>query len=387
MLSEYAMQPSNLPNCCHARCWSGCACCKKRRIYLCKMFSCCLFLIIFLTQSVSAGEYFDQYGLSPGSLPVDLGVQPLGYPSGVISVVMQHDRILQRALKNSNTPLKTHPFKRGADMVALLADKRLEAGLIGDMPTILAAASGHVFIAGLVKQATTSIVAREGVRIDSLAGKRIGYVEASSAHHTLLQGLVAAGVKGSQVTLIPISIADMPEALARGQIDAFSAWEPAPSIALGQNPENHVIFRGVSTDYFVLERNFVKRSPELALQLLAGFVRAVEWMRRSQHNAEKAVRWAIADAEKFSGKSNSLSVKQIVMITHREILDIPSAPVILLDPASPPLQKQFQFLQSLNKLPTDASWENLKRAMHYDGLPKIFADRQAYQLRSYDYEE
>lgn len=351
------------------------------------LFFYCIFLVLTLFTNANAEEYFDRYGLSPVSPNVDIGVQPLGYPSGIISAVMQRDRILKQALQNSQHPLKMHPFKRGADMVPLFADGRIEAGLVGDMPTILAAASGHVFVAGLVKQATTSIVAKEGVQIDSLAGKRIGYVEASSAHHTLLQAFAAAGIQGSQVTLIPIGIADMPEALARGDIDAFSAWEPAPSIALAKNPDNHVIFRGVSTDYFLLERRFVKRSPDLALHVIAAFVRSIEWMRRSKSNTEKAVNWAIADATHFSGKPNPLSVKQIVVITHREILDIPSAPVILVDSASPPLQKQFQFLRTLNKLPPDASWDNLKESMQYDGLSRVLADKRTYQLRQYDYED
>ena len=126
------------------------------------------FLGLMLSGICPAEEYFDKYGLSPASAPLDLGIQPLGYPSGLISAVMQHDRILKDALIKAGHPLQAHAFRRGADMVKPLADKRLEAGLLGDMPTILAAASGSIWIVGLVKQTSTAIVARGKVasRVD-----------------------------------------------------------------------------------------------------------------------------------------------------------------------------------------------------------------------------
>ena len=113
-------------------------------------------------------------------------------------------------------PLQTHPFRRGADMLTLFSDKRLEAGLLGDMPTLLAAASGDVSIVGLAKKSPTAIVARDQTQVRGLAGKRIAYVEASSAHQTLLQGLSAAGLKDSDVRLLPMRVDDMPDALKRG---------------------------------------------------------------------------------------------------------------------------------------------------------------------------
>jgi sulfonate transport system substrate-binding protein len=331
-------------------------------------------------------EYFDSYGLSPASATVDIGVQPLGYPSGVISAVMQRDRILKKALAASQQPLKTHPFRRGADMVPLLADQRLEAGLIGDMPTLLSASTGAVWIVGLVKQTSTAIVAKGATQTASLAGKRIGFVETSSAHLTLLQGLSAAGVSESQVTLIPVNVGDMPDALERGDIDAFAAWEPAPTIALAKSNKNHTVFRGLTSDYFVITRAFATRSPEGARHVVASLLRAIEWMRLSQDNLQKAAQWAMADTSAFSGKPGALSTAQIASITRREILDIPSAPTILITPGTAPLKSEFQFLTKLKKLPPGGTWDNVATAFAYDGLPRVLAELRTYQVRSFDYE-
>lgn len=344
-------------------------------------------LAMFFPAISGAEQYFDRYGLLPASPTVDLGVQPLGYPSGVISAVMRHDRILQKALADGKLPLQTHPFWRGADMVALLAEHRLEAGLLGDMPTILAASTASVWIVGLVKQTSTAIVAKGDAQARDLVGKHIGYVEASSAHHTLLQGLASAGLDETQVKLVSLRIDEMPDALERGDIDAFAAWEPAPSIALGNSNKNRIVFRGLSTDYFVIERDFAKRFPQAALHVVAGFLRAIEWMRRSQHNVEKAARWTLADGEGFSGKPASLSVAQIASITQREILNIPSAPTILSSPGAPPLKNEFQFLARLGKLPSGAKWENVEAAFTYDGLARVMTEARAFQIGTFDYEE
>jgi NitT/TauT family transport system substrate-binding protein len=368
--------------------------CAARRFWH-RAFPITLLLLGLVGAKPAAAEYFDSYGLAPASPTLDLGVQPLGYPSGVISAVMARDRILAKALLELRRPLKVHPFKRGADMLPLLADGRLEAGLLGDMPTLLAAAEGRVWIAGLVKQTSTAIVAKGDLQVRDLVGKRIAYVEASSAHLTLLQGLAAAGLAPTQVQLLPMGVAEMPAALQRGEIDAFAAWEPAPTIALSQNEKNHIVFRSHSSDYFVVQREFAQQSPRAAQQLLAAYLRAIEWMRRSQLNLERAARWALVDTQAFAGQVQAgaaatparadATVAQIAAITRREILDVPSAPVILLDPAAPALYKEFQFLGRLGKLPPAAQWSNVEAAFRYEGLEQVQAQARTFAVRSFDY--
>jgi ABC-type nitrate/sulfonate/bicarbonate transport system substrate-binding protein len=351
------------------------------------MALCCSLALAFLHPTKALAQaYFDAYGLASESPTVDVGVQPLGYPSGVISAVMQRDRILKKTLLDAKLPLKMHPFRRGADMLGLLSERKLDAGLLGDMPTILAASVGRVVIVGLVKQTSTAIVARGTNQVAGLSGKRIAFVEASSAHHTLLQGLASAGIAQSQVNLVPLGVGDMPEALERGDVDAFAAWEPAPTIAMGKSEKNHIVFRGQSSDYFVLEQDFVQRSPQAARHVVASFYRAIEWMRRSPANLNRAARWALADTTAFSGKPAQLGAVQVASITHREILSIPSAPTLLINPAAPPLKGEYQFLSGLGKLPAAAQWENVEKAFRYDGLAQVLNDARTYRLRSFDYD-
>lgn len=320
------------------------------------------------------------------SLVVDIGVQPLGIPSGVVSAVMQRDRVLQRALGAQRGPAVFHPFWRGPDIVPLLSRRQLEVGLLGDMPTLMVTVGGQAVIVGLVKQTSTAIVGRGVVQVGELAGKRVGYVEGSSAHHTLLQGLRSAGLDEQRVRLLPLAVSEMPAALAAGQIDAFAGWEPAPAIALAASRDNRVVFRGLTSDYLVFGRAFVEQQPEAALQVTAAFVRALEWMRRSQANLEQAVRWMKADALAFSGKPLAVADEQAARIVRQDLLDVPSAPAIPGRLSTPPLRGEFDFLARQGRLPEGAQWSAVEAALAYDGLSRVLADTKRYRVSIFDYE-
>ena len=141
----------------------------------------------------------------------------------------------------------------------------------------------------------------------------------------------------------------------------------------------------MSADYFVISKAFETRSPESARILIAGFVRAIEWMRRSQKNLEMAATWAIADGRAFSTLATEVPVSQVATITRREILNIPSAPVILYPSDRPPLQSEFRFLKEKGKLPDIGQWENVATALSYDGLGKVMSEPRRYGLDTFDY--
>lgn len=337
--------------------------------------------------SIEAEEYYDRYDLTPRSNSFDIGVQPLGYPTGMVGAVMRRDRLMRQQLEKLQQPFNAFAFRRGPDIVKFLGKGRLEGGLMGDMPTIVAASQGEIVIVGIVKLTSSAVVSRENGLLERLAGKRVGYVEGSSAHHTLLQGLGSVGLSEKDVTLIAMGVDDMPEALEQGKIDAFAAWEPAPSVAMANNRTNRIIFRGQSTDYFVMSRDYVRQHPEAAREVIAGFVRALQWMRRSRQNIELAATWTMADGEALTGKAPRVTIAQAIEITRREILDIPSAPAI--PPASgtdQTLASEFRFLRRHGKIPDNTPWERVSTAFQYDGLREVMREKNRYRLTTFDYE-
>lgn len=351
--------------------------------------ACCLAgVMIWMTAgSAWAQDYVDRYALAAGSAELDVGVQPQSYPNGVIGAVMRRDRLLRSELSKLGTPLKTHAFKRGADMLPLISDARLDAGLIGDMPTTIAAAVGKVWIVGLAEVSQNAIVTYGRSRVQDLAGKRIGYVPVSTAHSTLMRGLASSKLGSADVKLIPLTNAELPGALARKEIDAFAGWEPAISMALGASAQSRIVFRGLSVDYFVLSRAFERASPEAARVLVAGFALSIEWMRRSPKNVEAAARWVLADSKEFTGTATEVPVSQVVAITRSGILNVPSAPVIVKTPGEQPLKSEYDLLKSLGKLPVDERWDNVVSSFQYDGLRQVMAAPRQYALKSFDYDK
>lgn len=342
-------------------------------------------LLQFAAGPASARANMDRLALNASSTTLDMGVQPLSYPNGVIGAVMRHDRILQAELTRLGTPLRTHAFKSGADMLAPIGENKLHAGLIGDMPTAIAASTQQVWIVGLTEVSQNAIVTRGGAPIRELAGKRIGYVPVSTAHSTLEQGLSAAQLSAKDVILVPLTIGELPGAFARGEIDAMAAWEPAVSQVLAAHRDNHVVFRSQSVDYFVISRAFASQSPEAAQALIAGFVRAFGWMRQSRTNVERAARWVLAEGQAFTGTPIPIGVSQIVDMTRGGILNIPSAPHIVRSSTTIPLKAEYELLASLKQLPAGAQWEHVATSFDFDGLRRVLTQPRQFKVRTYDY--
>jgi NitT/TauT family transport system substrate-binding protein len=91
-----------------------------------------------------------------------------------------------------------------------------------------------VIVANLAGKGT-AIVAATGVPIHAIAdlkGKRVGYLPLSIHDILLREELRKVDLRPSDLTLIRLAPADMPPALQRGDIEAFSGNEPNATIAV-----------------------------------------------------------------------------------------------------------------------------------------------------------
>jgi NitT/TauT family transport system substrate-binding protein len=111
----------------------------------------------------------------------------------------------------------------------------VEFGVLG-IPSVLAGISQNEDIKVIASAADggTGIVGNEEIQdVEELSGKKVGYVPGSSQEILLRQTLAQAGMDAdTDVELVNIGFADMPDALERGDIDAFSSAEVGPSIAI-----------------------------------------------------------------------------------------------------------------------------------------------------------
>lgn len=338
--------------------------------------------------STQAEDYFDKYDLKPVAGFVDLGVQPNAYPLAFISAVMMRDRLLRDELKQQNLTLRAFPFKKGNDIVKLVGNGKLEVAFLGDMPTVNTIASTPTSVVGLGKRNFSSIVARDFSRLDELKGRKIGFSAGSSSHLVLMRGLKGANMTEKDVTLVPLDPAAMPDALDQGAVDAYSAWEPTPSISLARSPKNRAIYRGMSTDWVVFSREFAERDANVSQMLVAAYVRSLNWMRKSKENLDRAGAWVLAETEKFNGEPAKVTAAKAIEIARKDLLEVPGAPSVptLVDGA-PPLSREFAFLKEQGRIAATVDDAFIRDAFAFDGLRKVQADPKKYRLFSFDYDE
>lgn len=326
-------------------------------------------------------------GFDTGGRAIDIGVQPAAFPLAMFSEAIKHDRILKAQLAEAGWRVQEHPYLKGKDMFAHLTDGRLEAVLVGDVPAIRAAAQYDFLIAALLKHGFSSVVTRRYMSLDKLKGRRIGNEEGSTAHHTLLEGLASVGLGEKDVVLVDTGVHAMPAELTASRIDAFSAWEPAPTIALATDPDHFVAYRGVNNSYLLFNRQLAERHPEVVRLLMAAFARAIYWMRRSPENLHRAAGWAVAANRAFLKRDPVLSVDQAMKITREETLRVPGLPGLARNEATTAgrMARQFGFLQARGKLPHDIGWDRIARAFAPGLLEDVLRQPGRYRVHAYDY--
>jgi ABC-type nitrate/sulfonate/bicarbonate transport system substrate-binding protein len=319
---------------------------------------------------------------------INVGTQPLFVPVGVIGEVMRRDRILRSSLKKIGLEIRFHPFLKGDDINFFLKRGKIDAVMAGDMPTITTASSYDIVVSALAQQGFSSIVSRGHFTLVGLKGKRIGYPPVSIAHYALLAALAAAGLKETDVHMVPMAINEMVDALATDRIDAFAAWEPIPSIALKNVTNAASIYRYLNSSYLYFSRSLADRHPEAAALIMASMIRAFSWMKSHEEHLRLASQWTLEASKQLQGRSVALSAEKIAELTIRDILSIASSPIIperdMKDGGS--LRKKFDFLKAQGKIPHDASWEKVLKSFDSGGISAVLANPKKYRINSFDYD-
>jgi NitT/TauT family transport system substrate-binding protein len=127
---------------------------------------------------------------------------------------------------NNSTEIKTAVVTGSVDFAVTGITAALQGASRGEPFRVLAAAA----------DGASAIVARRDAavgQVEDLRGKRVGYVPGSAQDVLLRLSLRERGLDvDKDVTLVKVGFGDMPNALERGDIDAFSGAETGPSVAL-----------------------------------------------------------------------------------------------------------------------------------------------------------
>ena len=320
---------------------------------------------------------------------INFGTQSVYMPPGLISETMKRDIILKTTLSGMGMEIKFYDFLKGVDVNFFLRRGALDAGIGGDMPTLTAAATLDVVAAALVHRGFTSVVARRDVLLGGLRGRRIAYAFGSNAHYSLLQALSAVGLDEEDVQLIPMDICEMPEALHAGEIDAFSAWEPTPTITLNKYKDTVIIYSKLNSGYLYFPKDFAIEHDDAMYYIVAAVMRAVRWMQVSDENLIRASFWSRKAGEKLMGRNLEISDEEIARLAKEDVIGmkqpcrIPKGDLELMGT----LYYEFEFLKTLDKIPATADWDNVQNSFDKRIVEEILANPKKYRLNEFDYIE
>ncbi len=343
---------------------------------------------ILTTPDLSNHPVYSNYKFNNSEEVVNLGVQPVYSPTGLISETMKRDAILHKALSEQGVKIRFYAFLNGDDVNHFLHRGDIDAGIGGDMPAITAAATLDIVIPILIQQGFTSIIAKHPMLIRELRGRKIGYAFGTNAHYALLRSLSSDGLSKEQVNLIPMEVNEMPEALQAGKIAAFSAWEPIPAITLNKYPENVVIHRCLSSGYIYFAKAYSDKYPEIVRQIISAEIRALRWMQSNRQNLIRASEWALQAGGRLTNQKLELTAEQNASLAESDILGLTSAPIIPQKDLRQNglLQMEFEYIKTLGKIPASTNWDKVHDSFDLQIIIEVLANAKKYKLNEFDYD-
>lgn len=313
---------------------------------------------------------------------IDFGYQPLWTGPASITEVMKKDQILIDELKKLGYEIKWRPFLKGADLnVALQAggEDGLEFGVAGDMPTTTVLANLDVEVISLVEGGRVWIISKNYDNMTQLRGKKIGYAFGSNAHFFLLKSLDQEKISQKDATLVQLDVPNMPQALENNEIDAFSAWEPTPTLAIKNFPSFKRIHNGRSSGYLYAKGEFSRSDPEAVKHIIASEIRAVKYIQKNQQNLDQTSQWAIDAGTVLKGGSLGLTVEEYNKI----VSDGLPGSIFIEDKYyndGGVLNEEFELLKTLGKIPQSATWSESKKKIKRELVKEVLSDPGKYRL-------
>lgn len=249
------------------------------------------------------------------SLAASMGGARAAGPSNTSRLIIaDQGELNQKLLEASNErkllsfDLEQPNFAGGPAILEAIRAGALDAAYVGDVPPIQARASGTLLpiVATVTRERAQYILtSRPGLVINHLSelrGRKLSYIEGSGRQVFLIEALNRGGITLDEVELVPLRIADLPDAIRSGAVDVAVLQEPHVTRLRHQigaspvlDPEAQNLLPSTS---YIFARPEVLADPEKSAALgdyIAAWIRAGNWL-----NANRAS-WGESYYTKFQG--------------------------------------------------------------------------------------
>jgi aliphatic sulfonates family ABC transporter substrate-binding protein len=210
----------------------------------------------------------------------------IGFQKSGPLLIARQSGDFERALNPLGIEVKWVEFTYGPPMMEALNTGAIEFGAVGDAPPIFAqAARGKLLYAAATpsRGASQAILVPQDSPLRSLAelkGKRLAYARGSSAHSLAVGAVEKAGLAWTDIVPVELPPADAGAAFARGNIDAWSIWDPFYALAELQR-NARVLQAGDAVEpqssYFMANRPFTEAHPALVSRVVRVLAEVGRW--------------------------------------------------------------------------------------------------------------
>ncbi|WP_414834674.1 aliphatic sulfonate ABC transporter substrate-binding protein [Bacillus altitudinis] len=201
----------------------------------------------------------------------------------------------EQSFEKEGVKVKWVEFQSGPPQFEGLAANQLDFSQVGNSPVIAGQAAGIDFKEiglsqdGLKANGILVNKNSEIQKVEDLKGKKIAVAKGSSGFDFLYKVLDQAGLSAKDVQIIQLQPDEAISAFENGSVDAWSIWEPFLSLETIEKGAKLLVNGGATDLYspgFTLVRTkFADEHPELVVQFLKVYDKAVKWQKDHQQEA------------------------------------------------------------------------------------------------------
>lgn len=211
-------------------------------------------------------------------------------------LIAKEKGFLEEELKEYGVKIEWTNFESGPPMNESFAAGGQDIGYIGDVPLIIAKASGQKTVtianAGYNPNTSALVVAKDSniKDVSELKGKKVAFVKGSFGHHLLGKLLSNAGLSFKDIEEVNLPIADIANTVQSKQADAGIIWDPNLIKAVKNNQVKVLAdgSNGVKRNaaYYFATEEFAKDNPKI----IVAYIKAIEKSNKfiSEHPDEAA---------------------------------------------------------------------------------------------------
>lgn len=190
-----------------------------------------------------------------------------------------------------------HPY--GKPALREVLDGRADFATVAETPVMFAIMAGEkISIIATIQTSSrvNAVVARKDrgiLTLKDLAGRRIGMTTGTTSDFFLDALLVTNGISKKAVQVIDLKAEEMPVALAKGDVDAVSAFSTYINLAQKEAGDRGIVFHDeniyTATFNVVARQEFILNNPGKVDKVLRALIRAEEFIKENPDEARKIV--------------------------------------------------------------------------------------------------